>query len=226
MKLYKEKANLYDRFISQTGKDYREVARFISGYLKGRKSILELGGGTGRYSVEFNKLGFDVVCSDINEEMLEIAKKNALNCIRLDMKNFNLERKFDVILSLFNTITYNTSRTELEKNIKCCFNNLNNDGLFVIEITNPTFLLEKGKNFSTVWNLGVKKYLVQLDELDKNNLTHTFIFVDTDLNEVAVDKHFTKIFRTQEIMEILKKARFKDVSIIARGNVVYIFSKK
>ncbi len=77
----------------------------LLGNLKG-KNILDLGCGTGRYSILLAKKGANVFAVDFSKEMLTEAKKKARNAkIRITFKQYDLKRrlnlkeKFDVIIS-------------------------------------------------------------------------------------------------------------------------------
>ena len=69
-------------------------------------SILDVGCGTGRHSIEFARRGYRVTGLDISEGMLAVAKSNAaqagvdVSWIQADATTFKLEDKFDVGLSL------------------------------------------------------------------------------------------------------------------------------
>ena len=48
---------------------------FIKKYLPKKESILDAGGGPGRYTIELARLGYDVVLLDLVPELLQIAKR-------------------------------------------------------------------------------------------------------------------------------------------------------
>ncbi len=76
---YNKEAKIYDRrrFESKVGQYYYEVEKLrILEWLKGPK-ILELGCGTGRYTIPFAKLGFDYTGVDIAPAMLGVAREKA-----------------------------------------------------------------------------------------------------------------------------------------------------
>jgi ubiquinone/menaquinone biosynthesis C-methylase UbiE len=55
--------------------EFDTTMHFIRKHLAKRKGlILDAGGGPGRYSIEFGKLGYDVVLFDLSPEMLKIAE--------------------------------------------------------------------------------------------------------------------------------------------------------
>lgn len=54
---------------------HKLVERFLGRYLTPRMRVLDLGGGTGRWTLFFEEHGCDVLLVDPSEKMLEVAKK-------------------------------------------------------------------------------------------------------------------------------------------------------
>jgi len=82
-----------------------EVDFLLSLYpLKPGASILDIGCGTGRHSIELAKRGFKVTGLDLSEKMLEVAKANAddleIEWINANAKDFALDRIFDGAICL------------------------------------------------------------------------------------------------------------------------------
>jgi S-adenosylmethionine-dependent methyltransferase len=83
--------------------------KIIEDYIKSPVSILDLGGGPGKYSIHLSKKGHKVTLADISNKNLELARKNALKAnvvIRgffhvnaTDLSCFN-DSSFDAILCL------------------------------------------------------------------------------------------------------------------------------
>ncbi len=62
---------------------------------------LDLGCGTGNYTVELKKRGFDVIGLDASERMLEIAHSKGLECIEGDAYSLPFpDESFDLVLSV------------------------------------------------------------------------------------------------------------------------------
>lgn len=57
--------------------EYATTMEYIHRYLKPGERVLELGAGTGRYSVALAKEGFDVTAVELVEENLEVLRRNA-----------------------------------------------------------------------------------------------------------------------------------------------------
>ena len=69
-------------------------------------SIIDIGCGTGRHSIELAKRGYDVTGLDISDKMLDEAREKAENLglkidfIHRDATNFNLDKIFDLAICL------------------------------------------------------------------------------------------------------------------------------
>lgn len=91
-KFYNEKAQEYEKeYQTPYWNLYHEVSwENIKKYLPKDKKypIFDAGGGTGFWSRKLAKLGFNVVCSDVAEEMLEVGRKIVKGMPLADKINF------------------------------------------------------------------------------------------------------------------------------------------
>lgn len=84
---------------------------YLKESISGKKRILELNGGTGEDAIWLNQQGHEVVCTDVSEEMLKVAKEKAETTTNttisfdvLDLKKpaqFKSEAAFDLVFSNF-----------------------------------------------------------------------------------------------------------------------------
>jgi len=66
-----------------------------------KKSLLEIGAGTGHDSRYFIEQGFDVVAVDLSDEMVKVCKKKCIEAYELDFYGLHmLERQFDCIWAM------------------------------------------------------------------------------------------------------------------------------
>ena len=109
------------------------------------QKILELGCGTGRITVPMAKLNHNVTGFDLNIEMLkraqEKSKKLDINWIQGDFKDFQLNEKFDFIISPFNSIQHLLKIEDLESFLKSVKGHLRQNGKFIFDIYNPNIEL-------------------------------------------------------------------------------------
>lgn len=106
---YNKFSDIYDKDIIKHKHNIR-AAKFLCNklrkYTKTKVSILDLGAGTGLITEIFFDAGFkDITLVDYSERMLDKAKKRSKlkNCkfILCDIKKLNLNKKYDVIISIF-----------------------------------------------------------------------------------------------------------------------------
>ena len=144
-KEYSKLVKYYDLLHDE--KDYRKEAEYFTKLILTYKTtkenkLLDLACGTGEH-IKYLKQHFNCEGLDISEEMIFIAqqKNTDLKFYIGDMATFNLNKKFDVITLLFNSIGY-LNKKKIELLFKQVSKHLNTGGIFLIE---TIFLKEKLK---------------------------------------------------------------------------------
>lgn len=96
--------------------------RLLERYLPGVNTILDVGGGTGSFSIPLARRGFDVTHVDFSSRMIEIAKKKAGNLPNLRFRLVNAadlrpfaDQAFDLVLNMDGAISF--CGTAAEKSI-------------------------------------------------------------------------------------------------------------
>jgi len=94
-------AETYDETRSIPPDVMRRIVKILVGELKGYKTVLDAGVGTGRYAKPLQDNGFDVVGLDVSSKMLrKAADKGTGNLLRGDVCNLPFkDASFDVTLS-------------------------------------------------------------------------------------------------------------------------------
>jgi len=126
MSVFNKYSFYYDLFYKN--KDYQLEANYIIDLIKkyklGAKSVLDLGCGTGQHDFRFVKSGYFVHGIDYSKTMLDLAKKlfllyptlkDSLKFSLGDVRSVELDKKFDVVTSLFHVISYQTTNEDLQK---------------------------------------------------------------------------------------------------------------
>lgn len=116
--------------------------RLVQTYRPGARSLLDLGCGTGRHDLLLSQKGYSVVGVDISEEMLKIANSqpvpdgflpSAVAFHLGDIRSVRLDRQFDVVVSLFHVISYQTSNDDLLRAFKTAREHLAPGGVFIFD---------------------------------------------------------------------------------------------
>ena len=113
------------------------VRNLIKNYFNSATSIIELGCGSGAHAQYLSDLGFNIVGIELSPHMAEIAKQKKIKNFEVTIGNISttqLDKKFDVALSLFHVISYLTDNNALLACFKNTYQHLNNNGLFIFDI--------------------------------------------------------------------------------------------
>lgn len=207
MNNFKFYSNYYD--LLYTDKDYNLEVDFITSLLKehalGAKTILDLGCGTGAHAYLFCQKGYTVHGIDLSQTMLDIAIQNHgkiapqfQNHLSFSIGNAQdcrVGREFDVVLSLFHVVSYQTTNTELRSVIANAALHLKSGGVFIFDFWyGPAVLSERP-------SIRVKRI-----QSDKINLTRIAEPEMDSLNScVEVKYHIIIQDNSSKIMEEIKE---------------------
>jgi SAM-dependent methyltransferase len=107
-KVIKRLARSYDHAVNERASrqlapwKLRQSDRFLALLrLEGRRSLLEIGSGTGVHGRYFADAGLYVVCTDLSAAMVEYCRKiQGLTALRADVLHLRLERTFDAAFAM------------------------------------------------------------------------------------------------------------------------------
>lgn len=128
-------AKYYDNVIGAGFETNQYLKKRINRYNKNTRSVLELGCGTGNNLLTLGK-SMELTGIDISGEMLNIAKRKLPRCsfYRQDIRDFSFNKKFDLIICLYDTLNHILLFSEWKKIFKNVNNHLNKGGLFIFDI--------------------------------------------------------------------------------------------
>lgn len=135
---YKNLAKVYDNMMSYV--PYQNWVELID-HVKNTQfdsreiSVFELGGGTGTLGSILTYVGYDYVGSDITPSMCEAAWNKGLNFITADCRSIPLQKKFDLVIFLFDGINYLRSLEEYTETFREVASLLEPGGCFLFDIT-------------------------------------------------------------------------------------------
>lgn len=111
-------------------------------------SILDIGCGTGRHSIELARRGYKVVGIDLSGSQLERAKRKALEAevnvefLKKDARDFNFENKFDLAIMICEGAFSLMETDEMNYRIlKNAYNSIKPGGKFIFTALNALFPL-------------------------------------------------------------------------------------
>jgi SAM-dependent methyltransferase len=111
------RGDAYDRRFQQlaaSGVDVHGEAAFVASLQP--SSVLDAGCGTGRVAAELARRGIEVVGVDIDEAMLEVARRKApaVPWVRADLSTLALGRRFDLVVMAGNVLLFVAPGTEAD----------------------------------------------------------------------------------------------------------------
>ncbi len=138
--------------------------------------ILDVGCGNGRIHPYLREFGYEVWGIDVNKELMELAKKRNKGYekyyIVADMRNFSLNREFDIILCWFTTFGYFSDKENIRV-LENFYKHCRRKGILILDIPTEDFLTRplsanthEFENFIHVsysWTEGL--YRIFLDEI-------------------------------------------------------------
>ena len=126
-------------------KDYAGEARYVRGLIDRHspqaRSVLDLGCGTGRHDLLLSQMGYRVTGVDQSAEMLAIAKAQlpaappspTLSFDQGDIRSVRLGTQFDVVVSLFHVMSYQTTNEDLAAAFATVRAHLKPGGIFIFD---------------------------------------------------------------------------------------------
>ena len=181
VKEYEYLAKYYDYLLGD-----EEAFDFWLEYINAKDyhTVLELASGSGVLAGILKKQGKDVTASDISKEMKEVATNNFDGeYLILNMIDFDLHKKYDLILCVCDSINY-LYEEELEQMFKSVYKHLNDGGRFIFDMHNPKRLEEFDEEY------------IEEGQIDEN--VYYQWTINSDTFDRTVNEHFT--FYTPEGM--------------------------
>jgi len=151
--------------------------------------VLDLCCGCGRHSIEIKKLGYDVIGTDLSEELLDIASSTAskneldIKFFRCDMREMLYENYFDLVVQFFTSFGYFEDDYENQRVLIAISKALKPGGKFLIDYMNPYYVI---------------KNLVKRDEKDIANGAHLIQERWVDESKKRVNKTITLVKEGKE----------------------------
>lgn len=226
--MFRKSAHLYDAIYSSA--DYPRQAEKLHGLIlernQGARTLLDVACGTGLH-LEQLRDHFDTVEGlDLDPAMLKIAKQRLPGVVlhEADMRNFALEKTFDVVTCLFSSIGYAGSVENLSSAIGTMARHLNSGGLLFVEPwIFPEDWIEGHVGMDTFdepdWKIA--RLALSHREGRKTTLEFQYLAATTSGFEYIEEKHEATMFTKQEYSAAFENAglavEFDEDGLIGRG---------
>lgn len=135
---YEKAAEYYNLFA-----DNIDIPFYLDYAKEAGSPVLDLAAGTGRVAFELAKKGHEVVAIENSSAMLEVFRKELsqhessiskrIRLIEADMRDFSLNRKFQLIIIPTSFGHALTSDEQLSL-LRCVYNHLESNGLFILDL--------------------------------------------------------------------------------------------
>lgn len=114
-----------------------KIINLIKKYNPESKTLLELACGTGNFTKQLAKAGFDITATDISKDEIKKAKAKRINATFsvADMSQLHDSKKYDVICCFWESFRYLHNYKICEDTLKRIFVALKHNGLFFVDFT-------------------------------------------------------------------------------------------
>ena len=228
-------AEFYDKYWTMHIPELFEEALedLLFSEIKKNSDFLELCCGTGNVANIISNRGYNVVGLDGSEEMIKKAKTKNHNVefVVGDARNFKLNKKFQAVTCLFDSINHMLEENDVLKVFQSVYEHLDNNGIFIFDSNSENSLIESEYSDFTKVNddsifIVLSKYSKKT-KLIKYNVT--YLLKDNNSNDLNVDTNNNKLknnglwnrfdleineryYSNSKIEKLLKKAGFKNIT--------------
>jgi len=231
--LYRATANFYD--LDQRNVVQDDIPFYIERAKRIQGDVLELACGTGRVLLPMAQAGINVWGLDLSKEMLDQLDpkksrldqnvKDRIHTIHGDMSNFDLERKFSLIIIPFRGFQALTTNEQQKSSLQIIHRHLVDDGLFIIDVFRPYAQLDESwmlqdeiedwtySDLNTGINVKRTNKRTKID-VEKQIIYPELIYYITDQNgkeERIVEPLALKYYYEEQLRELLLSNGFEIV---------------
>ena len=224
MDAYTSFARVYDTFMDNI--PYEEWAVYLTGLLNeygvNDGLVLDLGCGTGNMTELLAKEGYDMICVDNAEEMLEIAmekrEKSGHDILYLlqDMREFELYGTVRAVVSVCDSVNYIDEEEDLTEVFRLVNNYLDPGGVFIFdfntlykyrEILGDRTIAENREDCSFIWD----NYYYEEERINEYELS-IFIREKENLFRRYEETHFQRGYTLDEMIRMIKDSGLEFVT--------------
>ncbi|WP_310739964.1 MULTISPECIES: class I SAM-dependent DNA methyltransferase [Psychrilyobacter] len=220
MNMYKNFSKVYDIMMEYADYDgWKDIIEEkIERYGDAPKTILDLGCGTGEVLLRLLP-NYEMTGVDLSKEMVEIANRkiDAASFYVQDMRELKLDKKHDVVISLFDTVNHLISMEGLKKTFSSVWKNLNEDGLYIFDVVTRELMDEMFPGGNFIDDRGDIMIIWEHEEDMEEGVDYVdttfFVKQKNGMFKKITEEYVKKIFTVDEIMNTAKEAGFQVVEV-------------
>lgn len=226
MSFYEKISKYYDDIFPVS----KEKVNFLMSFLENPpKKVIDIGCGTGGYSLELARRGCEVTAADLDDKMLDKLRRNSveskLNIEVLNENMLNLSKsvneKYDLAFCIGNSLVHLDGKKQIGNFFKQIRGLINKDGKLIIQIINYDRVIKKDiKSLPNIENneLGLKFIRLYNYIKDKNEVLFKTVL------EIKGERMESEIrlypLLSEDIERLLKESGFNKVKLFGdfKGN--------
>jgi cyclopropane fatty-acyl-phospholipid synthase-like methyltransferase len=172
--------------------------------------ILDMACGAGRHAIILARKDYDVTAIDLSENLISIAEKSAqnknlkINFVQSDIRKFETDEKFNLVINLFTSFGYFESDEENFAILQKAYDLLVEDGYFVLDFFNSHFLQQNLVEFSEE-NLGGAE-IHQYRKIKDNRVTKKIVITKNGI--LSTYEESVRMFTKDELVDAIQNIGF------------------
>lgn len=235
--MYKVFSKLYDKFMefSDYGAWEKQIEELIQEGQPNGKQLLDIGCGTGELLLRMAK-NYQCDGMDLSEGMLKVAQRKLKHReVRLflgDMVEFDTGYRYDIMVSLFDTVNHILSLEELESHLKSVEKSLNPGGVYIFDVVDREFMetmfpgdvfVDNRKDITCIWEHEIEEGIDYIDAT-------YFLKNSRGSWDKFTESYSKKIFSSIEIEDTISKTGLKVIKTIINDKIagkrhIYLLKK-
>jgi SAM-dependent methyltransferase len=201
----------FSRFYDMVMGDRTDVIRLVNDYVHRHspdaQTLLELGCGTGSI-LQGLKVFFEVEGVDISPEMLRIAhqKLPRVPLHQADIAEFNLNKRFDVVICVFDTINHLLDAKQWESTFRMAAAHLNDGGVFLFDTLTTGRLRAETVMPTYIETYPTGSLEITTTGVNANEVSNSIIFLETQSDgiiQVLEEELHEAAFPLQDVKRLL-----------------------
>ncbi|MCS7366053.1 MAG: class I SAM-dependent methyltransferase [archaeon GB-1867-035] len=201
----------------------KDIVEYFDKFLKFKPiRILDVGCGTGGHSLILAKMGYEVTGIDLSKVMISQAIRKAeefnlnVNFHVQDMRNIQLDGKFDVAICLFGTFDYLITDEDISRALSSIRRHLVKNGIFIFDFW-PSYYYAQRPRWHTTRKCTPRENIIILRVINgRFNVVNSIITLDlecyvienNELKDHFHEYHVLRAFTINELKHFLIENNF------------------